>query len=867
MAVNSTEYDFLKIEDYWQSFWKENGTFRAKDFQDGERVYVLSMFPYPSGEGLHIGHSENYTAPDIFARFQRARGCNILQPMGWDAFGLPTEQYAVTTGIHPRKITERNKDRFRSQLKRHGLAIDWEREIDTSKEKYFKWTQWTFLQMFKHGLAYVADRPVWWCPALGTVQANEEVIDGRSLRGNHPVERRNLRQWVLRITAYAERLINQLEELDWPASTKRQQKAWIGRSEGTEIIFEITDCPNEKLEAFTTRPDTLFGATYMVLAPEHPLIPKLTKPENWDAVNRYIQLASNKSDLDRTDLAKEKTGEPTGSFALNPLSGKRIPIWIADYVLMTYGTGVIMAVPAHDERDFEFAKKYRLPIVEVISKNDTTDGGGKEPSPYIGTGKMINSGSYNGMQSNIALGKIIADLKDSGKGKQTINYKLRDWLFSRQRYWGEPFPIVWIKEEDYLKAKRFEDSKVASYLPKEPVYFEENGIRRYAMPIPPTELPLNLPEIKIIEPSGSEESPLANVSDWVNVYYNILTGETRSVSDSLEDLARDDWALARRETNTMPQWAGSCWYHLRYIDPNNTTKLIDEELDRYWGGGPDYYIGGAEHAVLHLLYARFWQMFLHDIGFVSKPEPYKRLIHQGMILGEDGSKMSKSIGNVVNPDEVINLFGADAMRLYLMFMGPLQDSKPWSTQSVEGISRFLRRVWRIYFDRKGKISSKIQADRDDSETNRLLHATIKKVTSDILDFHFNTAVSQLMIFANHLQKVPSVSKDTASRFCQILAPFAPHFAEEVWERLGETSSIIDHPWPEFDEQKLIQEEVTIVFQVNGKFRGDSKISMDAQKEQVIEVAKKHPRVSPHLSGKGIQKVIYVPRKILNIVTS
>ena len=867
MAVNSTEYDFLRIENYWQSFWKENGTFEAKNFQDGERVYVLSMFPYPSGEGLHIGHSENYTAPDIFTRFQRARGYNILQPMGWDAFGLPTEQYAVTTGIHPRKITERNKDRFRSQLKRHGLAIDWEREIDTSKEEYFKWTQWTFLQMFKHGLAYVADRPVWWCPALGTVQANEEVIDGRSVRGNHPVERRNLRQWVLRITAYAERLINQLEELDWPASTKRQQKAWIGRSEGTEIIFEIVDCPDEKLEVFTTRPDTLFGATYMVVSPEHPLIPKLTKIENRDAVNRYIQLASKKSDLDRTDLAKEKTGEPTGSFALNPLSGKRIPIWIADYVLMTYGTGAIMAVPAHDERDFEFAEKYRLPLVQVITKNDPTIGGAEESSPYIGAGKMINSGIYNGMQSNVALDKIIGDLKDSGKGKRTINYKLRDWLFSRQRYWGEPFPIVWIKEEDYFKAIRFENSNVASYLPKEPVYFEENGFRRYAMPISPTELPLHLPEIEVIEPSGSEESPLANVSDWVNVYYNILTGETRQVSDSLGDLERDDWVIARRETNTMPQWAGSCWYHLRYIDPNNATTLVDSDLDRYWGGGPDYYIGGAEHAVLHLLYARFWQMFLHDIGIVSKPEPYKRLIHQGMILGEDGSKMSKSIGNVVNPDEVIDLFGADAMRLYLMFMGPLQDSKPWSTQGVEGISRFLRRVWRIYFDRKGKISSKIQADCDDSETDRLLHATIKKVTSDISDFHFNTAVSQLMIFANHLQKATSISKDTATRFCQILAPFAPHFAEEVWERLGEKCSIIDHPWPKFDEQKLVQEEVVIVFQVNGKFRGDSKVSIDTQKDQVFDVAKKHPRVSPHLLGKQIQKVIYVPGKILNFVTS
>ena len=867
MAVNCTDYDFTRIEDHWQSFWDENGTFQANDFQEGKRAYILSMFPYPSGEGLHIGHSEVYTAPDIFARFQRAQGYNILQPMGWDAFGLPTEQYAVETGIHPRTITERNKDRYRSQLKRHGLAVDWEREIDTSSEGYFRWTQWTFLQMFKHGLAYVAEWPVWWCPALGTVQANEEVVDGRSIRGNHPVERRNLRQWVLRITAYAERLIDQLEGLEWPASTKRQQRAWMGRSEGAEIFFEIEDFPGEKLKVFTTRPDTLFGATYMVLAPEHPLVPKLTKSENREAVEQYVRTASSKSDLDRTDLAKEKTGKPTGSFALNPLSGQRIPIWIADYVLMSYGTGAIMAVPAHDERDFEFAREFRLPIVQVVRKTNCGDKDDEESPPYTGAGEMINSGIYDGISSESGIEKITADLESSEKGRRAVNYKLRDWLFSRQRYWGEPFPIVWVREEDYSRALQFENSEVADYLPSEPVYFEENGRRRYALPIPASKLPLRLPQIDAIEPSGSEESPLANVTDWLEVRYNIRSGDTQPASSPVERDGGEDWVPARRETNTMPQWAGSCWYHLRYIDPNNTETLVDSDLDRYWGGGPDYYVGGPEHAVLHLLYARFWQSFLHDIGAVSKPEPYQRLIHQGMILGEDGSKMSKSTGNVVNPDEVIDAFGADAMRLYLMFMGPLQDSKPWSTQGVEGVSRFLRRVWRLYFDREGEISPKIQSDRDDVETERLLHETIKKVTSDISHFHFNTAVSQMMIFANHLLKVSTFSKDTATRFCQILAPFAPHFAEEVWERLGGTPSIVATPWPDFDEEKLVREEVTIVFQVNGKFRGDAKVSRNAQEAQVLDVARNHPRVVPHLAGKQIRKVIYVPGKILNIVAA
>ncbi len=867
MAANCTDYDFARIEDHWQTFWEENSTFRANDFQDGKRAYVLSMFPYPSGEGLHIGHSENYTAPDIFARYQRARGYNVLQPMGWDAFGLPTEQYAVETGIHPRTITERNKDRFRSQMKRHGFAFDWGREIDTSSDDYFKWTQWTFLQMFKHGLAYVAERPVWWCPALGTVLANEEIVDGRSERGNHPVERRNLRQWILRITAYAERMLNQLEELDWPASTKRQQTAWIGRSEGAEIYFEIEDSPGEKLEVFTTRPDTLFGATYMVLAPEHPLVSELTKPARKDAVDQYVQAASRKTDLDRTDLAKGKTGEPTGRFALNPLSGERIPIWIADYVLMSYGTGAIMAVPAHDTRDFEFAKKFGLPIVQVIRRKDSDDQDRENSLPYTGAGEMINSGPYTGFDSESGIARVTADLEESRRGRPAVNFKLRDWLFSRQRYWGEPFPIVWVSEDDYLRARELAGTEVASYLPSEPVSFEEKGERRFAMPIPASKLPLRLPEMDTIAPSGSEESPLVNATDWLEVWYDIRSGETRSASTPRKESEEKDWVPGRRETNTMPQWAGSCWYHLRFCDPKNTETLVDPERERYWGGGPDYYVGGAEHAVLHLLYARFWQFFLHDIGAVSKPEPYQRLFHQGMILGEDGSKMSKSIGNVVNPDQVIEAFGADATRLYLMFMGPLQDSKPWSTQGVEGVSRFLRRVWREYFDREGDVSSKIKANRDDSETERLLHATIKKVTSDIAQFHFNTAVSQMMIFANHLQKVSTFSKDTAMRFCQILAPFAPHFAEEAWERLGGTPSIVDAPWPEFEEQKLAQKEVTIVFQVNGKFRGDGMLSATAEEAQVLDLAKNHPRVAPHLAGKEIRKVIFVPGRILNIVAT
>ncbi|MEK9633572.1 MAG: leucine--tRNA ligase [Opitutae bacterium] len=679
MAEDEQEYDFSSIERKWQEFWE--------DGSDKPKYYALDMFPYPSGAGLHIGHPEGYVASDILARYRKACGFNVLHPMGWDAFGLPAEQYAIKTGTHPSETTQANVDNFRRQIKSIGFAIDWDREINTTDPGYYKWTQWIFLKLFQRGLAYVDEKPVWWCPQLKAVLANEEVVDGKSEVGNHPVERRNLRQVVLRITAYAEKLLAGLDDLDWPDSTKRQQKAWIGRSEGAEVKFAI-DGSNEKLEVYTTRPDTLFGATYMVVAPEHPLLDKLVVEQKEQEVKAYVEAAAKKSDLDRTDLAKDKSGVFTGSYCINPVNGEKIPVWVADYVLISYGTGAIMAVPGHDERDFEFAEKFEIPINRVIARAD----GDEEKSvlPYSGPGIMVNSGEYDGMDANACKAKIISDLEAKNVGKGAVNYKLRDWIFSRQRYWGEPIPLVWVSLEDFEKAK-VTDGAVKNLLPSSPVTTQRDGETLYALPLPASELPLRLPEVENYQPSGTGESPLSTISEWLDVWFDLSSGQTISKSQDRPD--GGNWISATRETNTMPQWAGSCWYHLRYLDPSNSEHPVAPEKEAYWGG-PDFYIGGAEHAVLHLLYARFWHRFLHDEGVLSHPEPYKKLFHQGLILGEDGNKMSKSVGNVVNPDVVIEAYGADSLRLFEMFLGPLEAVKPLSEKGIEGVHRFLRKVHR-----------------------------------------------------------------------------------------------------------------------------------------------------------------------------
>jgi leucyl-tRNA synthetase len=865
MSTGCIEYDFKKIEAHWQKYWEKNKTFRAEDFLDKPKYYILDMFPYPSGAGLHVGHPPGYIASDIIARYKKSLGFNVLHPMGWDAFGLPAEQYAISTGTHPRKKTEENINRFRKQFDRIGFALDWDREVNTTDPDYYKWTQWIILQMFKHGLVTVDDQPVWWCPALGTVLANEEVINGLSERGSHPVERRKLRQMVLRITAYAEKLLDGLKDLDWPDSTKRQQIAWIGRSEGAETLFDIDGFPDEKLKIFTTRPDTLFGATYMVLSPEHPLVNKLTQSAYENEVLAYIKTAATKSDLDRTDLAKEKTGVFTGCYAINPVNNEKLPIWIADYVLMGYGTGAIMAVPAHDERDYEFAQQFELPIIEVIGQKLKEGSESETTLPYSGEGEMINSGDYTGLESTLGKEKIIDDLEKSGRGKAAVNYKLRDWIFSRQRYWGEPFPIVWVDEDDYLKVSKFKKGEVYKLLPEVPVCFEADGAKKYALPIPASHLPVILPEMESFQPSGTGQGPLANQTTWLNVWFNLETGDTQPVSDLTP--GDGNWVPATRETNTMPQWAGSCWYHLRYCDPQNADNLIDHKIDAYWKS-PDYYIGGAEHAVLHLLYARFWHQFLHDIKVVSEPEPYPRLFHQGIILGEDGIKMSKSRGNVINPDDIIDELGADSLRLYEMFLGPLESMKPWSTHGIDGVYRFLNRVWREIIDRTGKMQGKIQENvSESSDTERLLHETIKKVTQDIETLQFNTAISQMMIFSNHLQKLEAISLTTVKTFIQLLAPLAPHIAEELWQRVGEEPSIVNAPWPRYDESKFERDEVKIIFQVNGKMRGEALVPADAGENDVLIIAREHPRVAPHLEGKSLRKVIFVPGKILNIVAN
>lgn len=803
-----TGYRAQTIEPKWQKFWDENKTFKTSEEAGKPKFYALDMFPYPSGAGLHVGHPEGYTATDIVSRFKRMRGYNVLHPMGWDAFGLPAEQYAMDTGQHPRDITFKNIDNFRRQIKSLGFSYDWDREISTTDPGYYKWTQWIFIQLYNRGLAYVAEVSVNWCEALGTVLANEEVIDGKSERGGHPVVRRPMRQWILRITEYADRLLEDLDELDWEESIKDMQRNWIGKSTGAEVTFAI-EGHEATLEVFTTRPDTLFGASYCVVAPEHKLVDVITTEEQKAAVADYRDKASRKSDLERTDLAKEKSGVFTGAYAINPVNGAQVPIWIADYVLAGYGTGAIMAVPGHDTRDWEFAKQFGLNIIEVVQ------GGNVEEEAYSGDGPHVNSGFLDGLSNTEAIAKMIAWLEEKGSGKGKVTYRLRDWLFSRQRYWGEPIPILHL-EDGTMKT------------------------------VPVDQLPLVLPDVDAIKPSGTGESPLANVTEWV------------------ETIDPETGMKARRETNTMPQWAGSCWYYLRYIDPHNDQELCSPEKQKEWLP-VDLYIGGAEHAVLHLLYARFWHKVLYDIGVVDTKEPFHKLVNQGMILGNNNEKMSKSRGNVINPDEIVEAYGADTLRVYEMFMGPLEATKPWNEKGVEGIHRFLSRVWRLFVNEDGSISAKISADGGTDEFKRTWHKTLKKVTEDFEHLRFNTAISQLMIFINDAYKQESLSTEAAEQFVQMLSPLAPHIAEELWQLLGHEGSISYVAWPAYDEAWTVDAEVEIVVQVNGKIVQRALIPMDMGQEDMQNHALALPNVKAAVEGKTVRKIIAVPGKLVNIV--
>ncbi|MCM3692042.1 leucine--tRNA ligase [Neobacillus niacini] len=803
-------FDHQHIEKKWQKKWETEKTFKTSEEFDKPKFYALDMFPYPSGAGLHVGHPEGYTATDILSRLKRMQGYNVLHPMGWDAFGLPAEQYALDTGNDPAEFTEKNINTFRRQIKSLGFSYDWDREVNTTDPEYYKWTQWIFLKLWEKGLAYIDEIAVNWCPALGTVLANEEVIDGKSERGGHPVERRPMRQWILKITAYGDRLLEDLEELDWPESLKEMQRNWIGRSEGAEVTFNI-EGHEETFTVFTTRPDTLFGATYAVLAPEHSFVNKITTTEQREAVEAYLNKVKMKSDLERTDLAKEKTGVFTGAYAINPVNGEKMPIWIADYVLVSYGTGAIMAVPAHDERDYEFAKQFNLPIKAVVA------GGNVEVEPYTGDGEHINSEFLNGLNKEDGITKMISWLEEKGIGTKKVTFRLRDWLFSRQRYWGEPIPII-----------HWEDGTMTA--------------------VPENQLPLTLPKTTNIKPSGTGESPLAVIEDWVNVV-DPETGKK-----------------GRRETNTMPQWAGSCWYYLRYIDPKNDQALASKEKLDHWLP-VDVYIGGAEHAVLHLLYARFWHKVLYDIGVVSTKEPFQKLFNQGMILGENNEKMSKSKGNVVNPDDIVDSHGADTLRLYEMFMGPLDASIAWSTNGLDGSRRFLDRIWRLMVEENGDLNPKIQDNEEASNLEKVYHQTVKKVTEDYEGLRFNTAISQMMVFINEAYKSTVLPKHYMEGFVKMLAPVAPHVAEELWEKLGSRGTISYETWPAYDEAKLVDDEVEIVIQVNGKVKTKLKVPTDASKEALEGIAMDDDRVKEQIEGKTIRKVITVPGKLVNIVAN
>ncbi|MFD2333757.1 leucine--tRNA ligase [Cohnella sp. GCM10020058] len=807
---NQPGYKPQTLEPKWQRYWDENKTFRTTEDPGKEKFYALDMFPYPSGAGLHVGHPEGYTATDIASRYKRMRGYNVLHPMGWDAFGLPAEQYALQTGRHPREITVENIDNFRRQIKSLGFSYDWDREFSTTDPDYYKWTQWIFIQLYKKGLAYVAEVPVNWCPALGTVLANEEVINGLSERGNHPVIRKPMRQWMLKITEYAERLLEDLEELDWSESIKDMQRNWIGKSTGAEVTFAIDGHADASLTVFTTRPDTLFGATYCVLAPEHELVSVIASAAQKADVETYVDQAARKSDLERTDLAKDKTGVFTGAYAVNPVNGELVPIWIADYVLGGYGTGAIMAVPGHDERDWEFAKKFGLPIVEVVG------GGNVEEAAHTGEGEHVNSGFLNGLSTPDAIVKSIAWLEEQGKGRGKVTYRLRDWLFSRQRYWGEPIPVL-----------HFEDGSMET--------------------VPEEELPLLLPDVDAITPSGTGESPLATVEEWVNV-------------------TLPDGRKARRETNTMPQWAGSCWYYLRFIDPKNADAICDPAKQQEWLP-VDLYIGGAEHAVLHLLYARFWHKVLYDLGVVATKEPFHKLVNQGMILGTNNEKMSKSRGNVINPDDIVGEFGADTLRVYEMFMGPLEATKPWNTNGVEGMYRFLGRVWRLFVGENGELSEKIKDTAGEEAFRRTWHRSIKKITEDYEGLRFNTAISQLMIFVNEAYKVEELPKQAMEHFVQMLSPIAPHIAEELWEKLGYAESVTYAAWPSYDAALTVDAEVEIAVQVNGKIVDRVFVAADLEGEALQEAALALDKVKAVTEGKTVRKIIAVKGKLVNIVAN
>ena len=802
-------YNHKEIEKKWQKYWAKNNCFNTLDDPNKEKFYALDMFPYPSGQGLHVGHPEGYTATDILSRMKRAQGYNVLHPMGWDAFGLPAEQYALDTGNDPAEFTKKNIETFRRQINSLGFSYDWNREINTTDPEYYKWTQWIFTKLYEKGLAYEAEVAVNWVPELGTVISNEEVIDGKSERGGYDVVRRPMRQWMLKITAYADRLLEDLELVDWPESIKDMQRNWIGRSEGANVTFKVAGT-EESFTVFTTRPDTLFGATYTVLAPELELVKKITTPEQTAAVEAYIEETSKKSDLNRTDLAKEKTGVFTGAYAINPVNGQEIPIWIGDYVLASYGTGAIMAVPAHDERDYEFAKTFGIDILPVIAGGDITT------EAYTGDGPHINSDFLNGLNKAEAIAKMNEWLEENHVGKKEVSYRLRDWLFSRQRYWGEPIPVI-----------HWEDGTTTT--------------------VPESELPLRLPVTSDIRPSGTGESPLANIDEWVNV----VDPETGM--------------KGKRETNTMPQWAGSSWYYLRFIDPHNKNEIADFEKLKRWLP-VDIYIGGAEHAVLHLLYARFWHKFLYDIGVVPTKEPFQKLYNQGMILGENNEKMSKSRGNVVNPDDVVAKYGADTLRLYEMFMGPLDASIAWNENGLEGSRKFLDRVWRLIVDEEGKMRDRITTINDGRLT-KVYHQTVKKVTEDMANSHFNTAISQLMVFVNEANKVDALPYEYVEGFVQLLAPIAPHIGEELWQILGNEESLTYVPWPTYDEAALVEDEVEVVFQVNGKLRGKQNVARGLSKEELEQIAMNHEAVKEFIEGKTVRKVIAVPDKLVNIVAN
>ncbi|MGX7359115.1 leucine--tRNA ligase [Dolosigranulum pigrum] len=803
-------FNHKSIEKKWQQFWEAHETFKTGDDEQKEYFYALDMFPYPSGQGLHVGHPEGYTATDIIARMKRAQGYNVLHPIGWDAFGLPAEQYALDTGNDPAEFTNKNIDTFRQQIKSLGFSYDFAREVNTTDPTYYKWTQWIFKKLYEHGLAYQAEVAVNWCPALGTVLANEEVIDGKSERGGHPVYRKPMKQWILKITAYADRLLEDLELVDWPENIKEMQRNWIGKSKGANVTFKVADS-DETFDVFTTRPDTLFGATYAVLAPESPIVKAIVTEEQAEAVDGYIKQAAKKSDLERTDLNKDKSGVFTGAYTINPVSDEKMPIWVADYVLDSYGTGAIMSVPAHDERDFEFAQKYDLPIVPVIEGFNVAEGA------YTEDGLHINSDFLNGLNNEDAIKKMVDYLQEHELGEEKVSYRLRDWLFARQRFWGEPIPVI-----------HWEDGTTTT--------------------VPEEDLPLELPKTDHIKPSGTGESPLANIEDWVNV------------TDPETGLK------GKRDTNTMPQWAGSSWYFLRYIDPHNPDQLADPEQLKKWLP-VDLYIGGAEHAVLHLLYARFWHKFLYDLDIVPTKEPFQKLYNQGMILGEGNEKMSKSKGNVVNPDDVVEQYGADTLRLYEMFMGPLDAAIAWSEEGLEGARKFLDRVWRLYINENNQLSEKI-VEKANKNLEVVYNQTVQKVTEDYEALSFNTAISQLMIFINAAYKEDSLPLDYMRGFVKLLAPIAPHVGEELWHKLtGSEDSISYETWPTYDESKLVEDTVEVVFQINGKVRGKQTASRTISKDDLEALALSDDNIKAHLEGKTVRKVIVVPGKLVNIVAN